>query len=164
MRTRPAQVLLLFGGILWTAAVTLAYQSQRPASDLTPLWIGGLLCIVLAFVADSGWLRGQVERLPPLRPVSAHLAEAISLGNALAMRVREASDNQDHAWIADVEAWWRQTDVLVAKHAKWQLAAFRNMERLALSYPHVPEWAQTYYGNLQARIEKLSDLLNRLDR
>ncbi|MHB8460263.1 MAG: hypothetical protein ACYDB6_09375 [Candidatus Limnocylindrales bacterium] len=164
MRTRLAQVLLLFGGILWTAAVTLAYQSQPPGRDLTPLWVGGFLSIASAFAADSAWFRGQVERLPPFRPVSAHLAVAIAAGNALANRAREAPDHPDLAWIADVEAWWQQTDALVAKHAKWQLAAFRNSERLLLTYPHVPQWVQVHYGNLQARIEKLIDLQRRLDR
>ena len=162
MRTRPGQVLLLFGGILWTAAVTVTYQTQPPP-DLTRLWVGGLLCIALAFVTDSAWFRGVVERLPLFRPVSAHLAEAITRGNTLAMRVREAGDDPDNGWIVDVEAWWRQTDALVAKYAKWQLAAFRNMEGLSLSYPHVPAWAQTYYRNLQTRIEKLIELQKRLD-
>ncbi len=163
MRTRPAQVLLLFGGILWTAAVTVAYQSEPPARDLTPLWAGGFLSIALAFTLDSSRLRYLVARLPPFRPVSARFAATIAQGNALGMRVLGASDPPDLAWLADVEAWWREADALVAQHARWQLAAFRNTERLALTYPHVPQWAQTHYANLQARIQKLIDLQHRLD-
>lgn len=166
MRTRPAQVLLLLGGVQLTAAVTLAYQNQPTPSapDLSPLWVGGFACIILAFFVDAAWFRDRLQQIPLFWPPTTHVAEVISKGNDLAGRVHGSANDLDADWIAAVDEWRAEADAVVAKHARWYLPGFRNADRMAGDYANVPAWAQNRYGAMMMWIGKLAELQKLLDR
>jgi hypothetical protein len=165
MRNRVAQILLLLGFVFWTSAVTSAYQPSLTPPDLTPLWVGGFLCVLLAFLADSVWFGRLVERVPFFRPPTAAIASVIGKGNALKGMVRKGEGTPlDQAWLDATDAWWKEAEAVVAKHAPLLLPGFQNTVRSDLTYRNVPGWAQDNYGSLQARIAKLSEIQDKLTR